>query len=180
MKKYAAFAVLLGILVSYQNCAPQNGAWSGSPAELTTEVPSSYNQIPVQNFQTLSVWDAPRAQFLDVDLGSGKVAAFVDGGQTPGDHYCLTPELLSSLKSILAAAQVCVPVVDAKQLANQMCAQNYTYPYASLMGNGMTEYRLGEKRDSCEAPVDLCGNAADNLRAWASDFLSRLPALSCH
>jgi hypothetical protein len=179
MKKFAVLAALLGVFVSYQNCAPGNGLSHSSPAEFTTQTPSSYNQIPVKNFQTLSVWDSAHMQFLDVNLSSGKIAAFIEGGQTPGGNYCLSSAMMSSLQAILSSAKICVPVVDAQQLANQVCAQNYTYPYASLMGSGSAEYKLGEKRDSCEVPSDLCGSAAANLQAWSSDLIAQLSSLTC-
>jgi len=179
MKKFAVLAVLLGVFVSYQNCAPNSSSLNATPAELTSQIPSSYNKIPVQNFQTLSVWDAAHMQFLDVNLTSGKIAAFSDAGQTAGGNYCLTPAKLQAVQAILSSAVICVPVVDPQQLANQVCAMDYTYPYANLIGSGSVQYHLGEKSDSCEAPTDLCGNAAGNLKSWSNDLLANLASFAC-
>lgn len=179
MKKFAVLVVLLGVFVSYQNCSPGNGLSQSSPAELTTQTPTSYNQVSVQSSPSLSVWDSSHGQFLDVDLLSGKISAFVDGGQSAGGNYCLTPALQQSLQQILSGAQICIPVVDPQQYASQVCAMVYAEPYASLVGSDSKQYNLGEKNDSCEIPVDLCGSASGALKAWSASLISQLQNLNC-
>jgi hypothetical protein len=87
--------------------------------------------------------------------------------------------LQQSLQQILGGAHVCLPLVAPQQLANQVCAMVYTYPYAILTLEGNSEYRLGEKNDSCDVPPDLCGSSSSLLRSWVADFLSQLPTLTC-
>jgi hypothetical protein len=174
MKKYTVLASLgLFLMMFFQNCGkPPSGANS---QELTgVALPNQqYNKYEVGSPQKISLWDFNHARFLDLDLKSGQMVAYEQGGQMRGETFQVSPERMSELQGILNGAEICEPIVSAKSSEDQMCAMVYRYPYATMMGQG-DEVRLGEATSGCDIPTDLCGEKAKQLQSWSKSLVDSL------
>ena len=174
MKKYTVLGSLgLFMIIFFQNCGKPPS--SGNSQELTGINPANqqYDKYAVGNPQTLSLWDFKQARFLDLDLATGKMVAFEQGGQVRGDTYQVSEAKMSELNSILANAEICEPIINEKSSEGRICTMEYRYPYATMMGQG-DEVRLGEKTNGCDVPTDLCGSKADQLQAWSKALVESL------
>lgn len=174
MKKYSVIAVTGFFLVLFfQNCgAPPANMDAETQAGLSPSG-QQYNKYSVQEFPTLSLWDFNHNRFLDLDLQSGQMVAYEQGGQVRGETFQLRPQQIEELQSILDSAEICEPIIDPQDREGRMCSMAYRYPYAILLAQG-EEVRLGEKADSCDLPVDLCGDKAKILQGWVTKTVNSL------
>ncbi len=172
-KMWVSLSAITVLILSFQNCAkttvPTTSDVNGGPVS----PPVKYNKYSVNEFTTMSLWDESRSRFLDLDLSNGQVAAFEEAGQVRGESYCLKDEQLVAAQTILSGAEICEPVVDAEQAQGQMCAMLYDYPYVTMVSQA-NQAKLGERTSSCDAPVDLCGQKAQQLRSWYVNIIAHI------
>jgi hypothetical protein len=175
MKKYTVMLSLgLFLVMFFQNCGkPPSSGTSQEVTGVTPSAPQQYNKYSIGPFQTLSVWDFKKARFLDIDMATGQMVAYEEGGQVRGQTYQLTNAQLTDLKAIINGAEICEPVIDSKSSADQMCTMVYRYPYATMIGQG-EEVRLGEQVNGCDVPTDLCADKAAQLQAWSKALVESL------
>lgn len=175
MKKYSVLAVTgFFMIIFFQNCGKP-------PATIEMEQPQAgivssnqqFNKYSVQEFSVLSLWDFHHNRFLDLNLESGQMIAYEQGGQVRGETFQLPSEKMVELDSILNSAEVCEPVINPQDREDRMCSMAYRYPYAILMDQGQ-EIRLGEKADSCDVPADICGDKAKQLQSWVAGVVNSL------
>ena len=96
MKKYTVLAASSFVLVLlFQNCGKPPGNSENSNLTGVSASNQQYNKYSVGNFSTLSLWDFLNGRFLDLNMQTGEIAAFDEGGQVPGQVYQLPPEKLS-------------------------------------------------------------------------------------
>lgn len=175
MRQYLVAGAILIVMMAFQNCGravDSNALNSTSDASSTAPV----TKVSANEFSSLVLTDAEKAQFFEVDLSSGQIHGFDDRGLATGEHYCLGEKDQLQLKEVLENAEVCKPTVSAKA---EQCLMVYQYPYASLKSSSL-EVALGEKHDGCEIPVDLCGERASQLKALVSSLVSRVQGMSCN
>jgi len=174
MKKYTVLVSLgLFMVMFFQNCGKPPTA--GTAQELAGVTPSNqqYNKYAVGSPESLSLWDFIHARFLDLDLATGKMVAFEQGGQVRGESYQVPPEKMTELRSILSGAEICEPIISDKASEDQMCTMIYRYPYATMIGHG-DEVRLGEVTNGCDLPTDLCAEKAAQLQTWSKALVESL------
>jgi len=173
MRQYFIAAAMLVVMMAFQNCGK-----SGDTAFTTNDL--SFTQpmtkIRADEFTSLVMTDASSATFLEVNLSSGQIHGFDDRGISTGAHYCLGDRDRLQLDEVLKGSEVCQPVSQAPQGEN--CMMVYQYPYAQLKSAGL-EINLGEKRNGCDVPVDLCGARAAQLKSLVASLLTRVEGLSC-
>lgn len=175
MKQYFVVAAMLAVMMSFQNCGKAGTAGlSGSedPNSLTPVV-----KIKADEFSSLVMTDSSSATFWDIDLTSGQIHGFDDRGIATGAHHCLGERDRLQLDELLKTAEVCQPVSQVPQGEN--CTMIYQYPYAQLKSAGR-EVNLGEKRNGCEIPVDICGAQAGQLKSLVASLLTRVESMSCN
>lgn len=174
MKKYSVLVSLAAFLIIFfQNCGKAPSVDNNGEVAGVGQANQQYNKYEVGSFATLSLWDFLKSRFLDVDVNSGVITAFEQGGQVKGATYQLGADKLNELKAILLGAEICEPVAEQKVSEDMMCTMVYTYPYATLVG-GQDQVKLGEKVNGCDKPVDLCGQKAEALKAWAKVVVESL------
>lgn len=170
-KKYSVLGALGFFLVLFfQNCGKAPNSDGGFPAGVSAQ---QYNKYTAEGFSTLSMWDYVRNRFLDLNLETGEVIAFEEAGDVRGESFQLSAEKLSEVKAILQGAEICEPVINPEDREGRLCAMAYRYPYAVFMEQG-EEVRLGEKADSCDIPIDLCGEKATQLQSWTKSYVESL------
>lgn len=172
MRKLVVLIGVLSLIVSFQNCAPQN-----SLNQMSGEAPATYEKYSALPADQVTFWDYAKYRYIDVDLNSGMMSTFEKLGEERGEIYCMKKDELAQLHSILDSADVCEPVLEQVQ-EGKVCTMLYSYPYASLKTSG-NEIRLGETMSGCDVPVDLCEEKAFQFRNFVSSILQTLEAHAC-
>ena len=88
------------MILSFQNCQKatlQNVASDKSKV-------FDYQKTSAAGFVTLQMWDYQQGSTIDVDLASGKMAAYLNYGADRGGDYCLSDSEKQQLQSILSNA----------------------------------------------------------------------------
>lgn len=174
MKKYSVLVSLAAFLVIFfQNCGKPPGIDSNNESVGVGPSNQQFNKYEVGKFSTISLWDFLKSRFLDVNIDSGVITAYEQGGQVQGANFQLPQDKLNDLKAILTGAEICEPLEEEKSSEAMMCTMVYTYPYATLISN-QDQVKLGEKTNGCDTPVDLCGKKAEALQAWARAVVESL------
>lgn len=165
----SSVAILASIFL-FQNCgkAPVGSADSMGPV--------TYEKLEASQFSTLEVPDYSRSRLLDVDLNSGVVQVKNTRGEQTGQRHCLTAADRAQVDAILLDAEICTPAPVAQ---DAICTMIYQMPYGTLKELGLEDVRLGETRNGCEQPIDLCGSKSTELRQFLEGLKSRLDQLSC-
>lgn len=172
MRKLVVLIGVLSLIVSFQNCAPQN---QSSP--MSGEAPATYEKYSALPADQVTFWDYEKYRYVDVDLASGMMSTFEKLGEERGEIYCMKSDELSQLHAILDSADVCEPVLEQVQ-EGKVCTMLYSYPYASLKTSG-SEIRLGERISGCDIPVDLCEEKASQFRNFVGSIVQNLEAHAC-
>lgn len=170
-KLFALFAVV-AIFLSFQNCSRK-----GDHAAIleSTRQPADAQKLSVEGFREILFYDPQNGVQYELDISSGKIKVMNDNGIDQGTENCLSDAQKDELGQILAQAEICEPHQQAN--SDRVCAQSYQYPYAAFI-NGGTVIRLGEKKDSCSIPADLCGDKGQKLRTFSQELVKNPPA--CH
>lgn len=176
MKKYSVLVSLAAFLIIFfQNCGKPPSVDSNGET-VGVNMPNQnqqFNKYEVGNFGTLSLWDFLKSRFLDLNIQTGVITAYEQGGQVQGDSFQLPDDKLNELRSILSGAEICEPLADEKVSEDMICTMVYTYPYATLVSQ-QDQVKLGEKVSGCDVPVDLCGQKSAQLKAWAKAVVESL------
>jgi hypothetical protein len=180
MKKFSVILGLFIMIVSFQNCAQQKvdlaGIYSvGTPVNKGSE---DVQETPIEEIKKVVLWDPSNKQFLDLDIDSGKMIAFEEGGTVLGKNYCLSEPELVEVKTILLNSSICEKRLDIAAAKDQVCTMLYRYPYASI-DTGKNEYRLGEMTSGCDQPMDLCGDKSLMLKNFIAGVVSQLSLKVC-
>jgi hypothetical protein len=174
MKKYTMMGVAsFFLVVFFQNCGKPPATTDSTSQVGVTTSNQQYNKYSAEGFSTLSLWDYLQNRYLDLNLKTGQMVAFEEGGQVAGQTYQLPADKLAEVQNLLKEAQVCEPVINPAELEGRVCTMAYRYPYAVLVEKG-EEIRLGEKTDGCDVPVDLCGDQASQLQSWTRSVVEHL------
>lgn len=163
----ATGAVII-LMFAFQNCAQSMDL---SAAGQISHLSSDY-KISTAGFRTLVMNDFDRNRTLDVDLDSGVILS------SDNNRYCLDDGDKAQLVAILDGAEICEPA-DRALPPDVVCAMIYQFPYAELRSPAEV-YKLGERRDGCDQPVDLCGGRAAQLKSFVQDILPRVDGMVCN
>lgn len=162
---------MLGCLVlGFQNCARSGASSSADDASSTgpAVLNSSISQIGQVSAVEISYGQGGE---LVVDLSTGHINELNAQGVSAG-AYCASATDLQDLQTLLASAQLCEGTTTTSS-ANQVCAQSYTAPYATLVSSSVI--KLGESFDSCGTGLqDLCGETAVSFKNLLSDISGNL------
>jgi hypothetical protein len=177
MQKSLVWASIIGVILTFQNCAPSTQAKLGEAAPVPDPV-VTYNKTPVTNYSHLALFDGASRplKYWNLDLATGEAAAVNEAGGNLGSRICLGAAKLQELKQILDSAEVCAPVPST--IAGRMCSMVYSYPYA-VLSEASEQVGLGEKADACAGTIDLCGQKAQQLQDYVSGIISNLSAYGC-
>jgi hypothetical protein len=180
MKQLSFLVGVFVLVISFQNCSQHNANLSESESSLNPQKKGESNIIetPIYEVKKLVLWNSSKMQFLDLDVSTGKMTAFEEGGTVLGDQYCLSANELSEVKTILLNSSVCETALDYEQMKDQVCTMLYKYPYASI-DTGKNEFRLGEQTSGCDIPADLCGDKSQMLKNFVAMVINTLPQKSC-
>lgn len=186
MKKYALAAVVTVVFISFQNCAP-NKANSPTSEAGPEKAETQFNKVSASDFSVLSLWDSgcdegcthdqvvqAQPRYLDINLSNGLMESVPLDRSLPHEKFCISSLKLDELRSILAGADVCDPVIPAGYFSGRVCSMSYTNPYALLKVDASEVVPLGEKTSGCDIPTDLCGDKAQQLRLWRNSIVSNL------
>lgn len=163
-----AFAVgsVMILLFAFQNCGRSDMLTS-----VGLEAGVTYNKVEASQFRTVVMNDFYRNRSLDVDVDSGVVLT------SDNQRFCLGQLDRQQLQDILRLAQVCEPL-NKPARPDMVCTMIYKLPYAELRSSSQV-YKLGEKRDGCDVPVDLCGESALEFKMFIDGVMSRIEGMSC-
>ncbi|PWU12837.1 MAG: hypothetical protein C5B49_15555 [Bdellovibrio sp.] len=159
--------IVLVLLAGFQNCAQSVGGMVTD----STPVSALDNKISASQFRELIMNDLNNNRTIDLDIDSG-----VAVDESNNHRYCLPLSERDALSQILGQAEVCEPIQHASP--SQQCSAEYVFPYAQLRSSGLA-VNLGEKRDGCESPIDLCGESSTALKSFIIAALSRIETLDC-
>jgi hypothetical protein len=179
MKKIITLASLVLLIVSFQNCSQRNMSGDSSAGVASTAAGVAMLVTPTSNLTKVVLWNPDKQQYLDVNLGDGKMTAYEGFGQVRGEKYCLSASELGELTTILQNSSVCEPKVSADTPKGQVCTEIYKYPYMSLV-QGSQEFRLGEMTNGCDNPTDLCGDNASALKNFSTAILKNIDTRLCN
>lgn len=113
-------------------------------------------------------------KLYSLDASSGVLAEH-DQAADSLNTYCLTPELVSEIHSIIARSSIC----KSGPAKAEVCAQVITEPYAELVTSNEV-IQLGSASDACGSnKVDLCETQPNELKGWIETVRSQLSQLSC-
>lgn len=170
MKKLLVMTTLCCLVLGFQNCA--RSGMSGSSSESSSTGAAELNSSSSQMASVTEV-EIPYGQGgeLVVNVSSGQIQA-VNAQDQATATYCVSSSNLQQLQTLLASAQLCEGSSSSGS-ADQVCAQVYTAPYATLVGSSVMT--LGESLDSCGTGLqDLCGSAAASFKTLVSNISSNL------
>jgi len=199
MKKYVYASLILCLVVGYQNCARNNqfSDMNNSNAMGNTVEATPIEKIDVSQVEIVEI---PESSFLEskiqpdiiqskaassisthhleIDVKTGVINVIEDANGQPisGLQYCLRPEELLNLNSILARSQVCEEKVATSR--DQLCIMEYQFPYARLHFVD-SQVALGEVFNACQKGFDLCGEQKDQLQAYLGQIQMDLAAKRC-
>lgn len=170
MATTAASAVVL--MVAFQNCGRSDLLSAAANSAISGEANVDYNKIQAKQFHEIVINDGLNARSFDLDIDSG-VAMSLDN-----KRYCLDDLDRQQIQDILSLAEVCEPM-NKPINPDLVCSMIYKFPYAELRSSGQA-YKLGESRDGCDIPVDLCGDGAAELKSYIGGLLARIDSLACN
>lgn len=173
--------VLIGgvlLVFSFQNCQKSNLNLESSPAVQNSKN-VEYNKSSAADYSVLQLWDYENGKTFDLDLASGRVAAYADFGSNREQDLCFTPELRDELAQIMKDSEVCQPVFAEDYFKDRICTQNYRYPYAVLVHGG-DQVKLGEETSGCDIATDLCADKAEQLQQFVKKVLPQMQSLTCN
>lgn len=189
------------LMLSFQNCAKQgiqplpDSLNASSIVDSTNANPSDTDKISVYNvaastntklalaMNSGSTPTSDQVYRYEIDVKSGIIESYDHGENRVEDKtFCLSPDELSEVKSILETSQLCLAKEEAEESGEKMCTFVYEFPYAVLLlggGNGR-EVRLGEKVNGCDIPDDLCGEHSNMLRGFIHSILGDMNRRACN
>ncbi len=183
VSKYLVLTLFTGLMVSFQNCAqsklsqaPQESASDDATQKTSSLDLSTVRKIGIPNeIRKTQIRDASE---FEVDLTNGEIHLLKpDGSEVAGQKFCLSSQDLSELKTIMDSGRVCEP--ENTVLPDQVCTMIYSEPYVRLSTDS-TDVTLGERRNGCEKPVDLCGDSATLLRGYVAALVSNIHSKVCN
>ena len=187
MKTKITSVVFLVIVLffSYQNCSPKQGVNQSSPKSEAHSVSQRLSDLQVQNLKFSIDQDSEIQKGVHKFYVKTKKHYSLDAGSTiliENDEvtnalntYCLTPELVEEIHTILGQSSIC----HGSPTTEEVCAQVIAEPYAELT-TANNVIQLGSASDACGSNrIDLCNNQATVLRGWIQTVRSQLPQLVC-
>lgn len=180
MRRLVFIAISIFILLHFQNCSKPNSLESVDGGINSGKVNGNqeYEIISTKEFRKLVLWDHQQAQFVDLNLDTGRMIAYEEYGSVRSDQFCLTVEELEKVNKIMSTSDICDPKVSLDQPQETMCTMMYTYPYVTLI-SPYIEIKLGERTSGCDEPVDLCAEGSKSLRDFVSSVVSSLELHKC-
>lgn len=182
------------LIFGYQNC--QKSSFDPAETSLKNSSESTFindkQTIPLQNeklerlqFKVMNLQNGLTVKNSypisstkhDVDLMNGVVYVTHPGqNDLVAVKYCLTPDLLKIINSLLYSDSICISSPPRKE--GSVCSQVLKEGYASLMTN-RDEFELGSATDSCGSrTIDLCQNS-EKVKSWIEMVKSQSPVLNC-
>lgn len=187
MKTKMTSVVFLVIVLffSYQNCSQKQFSKDSSPISQNSVTSQKLSDLQVQNLKFFTEQDSEmqkgantfyvktkRLYSLDTDSG---VLAEHDQATGSLNTYCLTAELLTEVRTIIASSSVC----RGGLAKAEVCAQVIAEPYAELI-TASEVIELGSASDACGSnKIDLCEDQSSVLKFWIQSVHSQLPQLGC-
>lgn len=163
--------VIILPLVVFQNCA-QPASLSADTGLQGQNAGLEYNKISTSHIRSLVLTDLAQRRDLEVNLDTGVIVP-----SNGGARLCLPQQDLSSIVNLLNSSEICEPVLKSN-VADMVCTAIYKFPYAELRSTSAA-FKLGEKLNGCDSELDLCGQAAGQLKTIVTDILSRLNSMAC-
>lgn len=177
MKKWTLVLGSFILMIFFQNC--QQSDLQGASVEDSAPLLTDYRKTSASGFKVVQFSDHARGKSFELDVISGRAVVYRDDGGARDADLCLLEAERQEIQRLLAASEVCEPVLPTDHFANKQCTMIYKYPYASLV-DGNHEVRLGEKTNGCDVPVDLCGAQSQALQDFVQHVVTNAGQRTCH
>lgn len=164
------------LMLSFQNCSKNN--LQQVDQATSANDPATYDKVSTSNVDKVAAQDVSSGRKLEIDVRSGRIAVFSDFGHERLDDRCLSEQERTQVESLLAKAELCVPLVEPSQYMDKNCTMIYKFPYATLLV-GAEAVNLGEMTSGCDVPTDLCGASADELKDFVQSILASYAQKVC-
>jgi hypothetical protein len=179
MKRPLAVISFACLILGFQNCSRQGvGAAESSGAvenDVSVAMPST-DQVHKLSQDVTEIEVPNSTNTLVIDAKSGHVDVMDANSQVVGEA-CLNASDVSDLQALLDVSSLCVSAGASS--ADQVCSQQYTPAYASLILSGQT-VKLGESLDGCgTGRRDFCGQQADAFKGWLANVKANWSSMAC-